>query len=448
MANRTLILPWALVAAFAPAILSAPVGHAEIAPGDVITHAQRERVRELFPEELWDHAVGSYEGLHLTVVPTEDYRPHAKFVEATSKYACQASLDEFGQLIDHAAGEPFPYSDWSQEATGHACDLEPGDPDFARKLAWNVNHRWFGGGSLVQHWGQSFARSGGEQRWKLAQGTYRRTYFSHRADLLPDTTRITPDTDVLWAEFTETLSPFDLRDQRALIFRYEDSFDRRDDAWAYLPQLRRMRRLSTSEKSDSVQGSEVTYEDFLLFSGYIWDQSWRFGGENWMLAALDSERVCFPKNVPGWRDRDVAVPGPADRFDACRFGPYETLPLVDERWQKRRVIRLEQIPRNDSHPYSKKILWYDKETYAPLVFLAYDRDGKPSRIGWFQLDWSDTSDVPGNAGRRVLLPIAFLVVNFSEGTTNRTLMWTAHIEDMTPAETLRLFDVTRIKSGN
>ena len=166
-----------------------------------------------------------------------------------------------------------------------------------------------------------------------------------------------------------------------------------------------------------------------------------------MLAALDSERLCFPKNVPGWRDRAVAVPGTREHFEACRFGPYGTLPLVDERWQKRTVLRLEQVPRNKNHRYSKKVLWYDKETYAPLVFLAYDRYGEPNRIGWFQLDWTETSDVPGNAGHRVLLPIGFMVVNFAEGTTNLTQMWTAHIETSSPSETLRYFDATRLKSG-
>lgn len=436
------------LALIAVIVLVANIAQADVDSGDIITYDDRERVRELFPDPLWEHAVDRFEDLHLEIVATEDYRPHKKFVEATAKHACQASLDEDGQLANYVVGEPFPYSSWSQRATEHACNLQPDDPDFARKLAWNINHRWFGGGSLVQHWGQSFSRKDGADTWKLAQGTYRRTYFSHRADLLPETTRITPDTEVLWAEFSETLSPFDLRDQRALIFRYQNSMKRRDDAWAYAPQQRRMRRLSTSEKSDSVQGSEITYEDFLLFSGYVWDQEWHFGGEHSMLAALDSERICFPKNVPGWRDREIAVPGTMKEFETCRFGPYGTLPLIDERWQTRRVIQLEQVPRNRNHPYSKKVLWYDKETYAPLVFFAYDRDGNPSRIGWFQLDWSDTSDVPGNAGRRVLLPIAFLVVNLSEGTANRTLMWTAHIDDMSASETLRHFDVTQLKSGN
>ncbi|NNL86778.1 MAG: DUF1329 domain-containing protein [Myxococcales bacterium] len=436
---------WALVSTV---LLAAHLARAEPEPGAIISHANRDAVRGLFPDELWQLVVEPFAELRLEIVPAEDYRPHEKFVEATARYACQSSLDENGQLIGHVAGEPFPYSAWSQEATGHACDLTREDPQFALKVAWNVNRRWFGGGGLVQHWGQGFARGEGRDTWKLAQGIYRRTYFSHRADLLPESTQIAPNTDVLWAEFTDTLTPFDLRGQRSLIFRYKNSHERRDDAWAYVPQQRRARRLSTNQKSDSVLGSEMTYEDFLLFSGYIWDQEWEAGVERPMLAALDSERVCFPKNVPGWRDRALAVPGTREHFDACRFGPYETLPLVDERWQKRTVLRLEQVPRNENHRYSKKVLWYDKETYAPLVFLAYDRAGEPNRIGWFQLDWSETSDVPGNAGHRVLLPIAFMVVNFGEGTTNLTQMWTAHIESSGPEETLRYFDATRLKSGN
>ncbi len=118
------------------------------------------------------------------------------------------------------------------------------------------------------------------------------------------------------------------------------------------------------------------------------------------------------------------------------------------RWQRRRVFALEQTPRKSNHRFSRKILWYDKETYSPIASFAYDRDGEPSRIVWFQLDWSETSDVPGNAGRRVLLPIAFMVVNLAKGTTNLMQMWTAHVKETTPAETLRYFNVTRLKSGN
>jgi hypothetical protein len=421
---------------------------ADVEPGEIVTHASRERVRDLFPPEVYAAAIADFEGLHLEVVPAGRYLPHPKYVEATVKFACQAELDEHGQLQGYTAGQPFPYSDWAREATNHACDLTPDDPQFALKLAWNVNYRWMGGGTLTYpHWGQSYARASGEETWRLAQGSYRRSYFSHRADLLPDATSIESDSHVEWAEMTEMLDPFDIRGQRTLIFRYDASYDRRDDAWVYVPQERKVRRLSTSEKSDSVLGSEITYEDFFLFSGYVWDQEWRFGGEHMRLAALDSGRECFPLNVPGWRPDRLAALGSREQFDSCRFGPFETLPLVDERWQKRTVLQLEQVPRLKGHPYSRKLLWYDKETLAPLLSFAYGRDGEPVKLSWYLQRWSESSAVPGNRGKHALLPVANLVVNFQEGTTNRSLFFTANLGDLSAEEILDFYDMTRLKRG-
>jgi hypothetical protein len=422
---------------------------ADVEPGQIVTHEMRERVRDLFPPEVYAAAVEGFEGLQLTIVPSEHYAPHPKYVEATVKYACQATVDEHGQLQGYTAGQPFPYSDWAREATHHACDLSPDDPQFALKLAWNVNYRWMGAGTLTYpHWGQSYARSGGEDTWRLAQGSYRRSYFSHRADLLPDATGIEPEPRIEWAEMTEMLDPFDIRGQRVLIYRYDDSHRKRDDAWVYVPEDRKVRRLSTGEKSDSVLGSEITYEDFFLFSGYVWDQDWHFGGEHVYLAALDTQRSCFPKNVPGWQPDRLAALGSREQFDACRFGPFHTLPLVDERWQKRTVVQLEQVPHLRGHPYSRKLLWYDKETFAPLLFFAYGRDGKPLKLSWYIQDWSETSDVPGNRGKHALFPVAVLLVNFSEGTTNRSLFFTANLRDFSAAEILDYYDVTRLKRGH
>jgi len=421
---------------------------ADVEPGEIVTYDTRERVRELFPPEVWEAAVAGFEGLRLEIVKSERYTPHPKYVEATVKYACQATLDEYGQLQNYTAGQPFPYSDWAREATHHACDLTPDDPQFALKLAWNVNYRWMGGGTLTYpHVGQSYARSGGEETWRLAQASYRRSYFSHRADLLPGATSVEPEPRVEWAEMTEMLDPFDIRGQRVLIYRYDDSHAKRDDAWIYVPEDRKVRRLSTSEKSDSVLGSEITYEDFFLFSGYVWDQDWSFGGEHTLLAALDTERNCFPKNVPGWRPDRLAELGSREQFDSCRFGPFDTLPLVDERWQKRTVVQLEQVPRLRGHPYSRKLMWYDKETLAPLSSFAYGRDGKPMKLSWYIEDWSETSDVPGNQGKRALIPVANLIVNFAEGTANRSLFFTANLADFSAVEILDFYDMTRLKRG-
>jgi hypothetical protein len=423
-----------------------PTNAAGVEPGEVIRYGERGKLRGLIPEELYPLAVEKFPELHVTIAETEDYRPHPKYVEATVAHACQASLDPSGQLVDYTAGQPFPYSAWAQQATNHACDLDPEDPAFALKLAWNVNFRWFGGGSLnYPHWGQSYSREEGGSTWKVVQGTYRRAYFNHRSDLLPETTSVAPDVDIEWAEYTELFAPFDARGTQYLTYRYLNSYDKRDDAWAYVPSQRKVRRVSTSEKSDEVEGSNVTFEDFFLFSGYVWDQHWSYGRETTLLAPMNTERACFPKNVPGLSTDGIATLGTRDQFESCRFGPYGALPFIDERWQKRKVIRLELVPKRKNHPYSRKLLWYDKQTFVPLMFLAYSRDGRPLRIGWYISDWTESSDVPGNPGKRAILPVAYLLVNLQDRTTNRNLFFTANVREFSGAETLEYFDLTRLK---
>ena len=430
-----------------PILVVAAAASADVAPGDVVTAADRDRLRGLVPDAVYALVVEGFQGLRMEIVAPGSYPPHPRFVEATARHACQVSLDEHGQLVGYVAGEPFPYSAWAQEATDHACDLRPDDPKIGLKLAWNAYHRWNGGTINSPEWGQSYWREAGDRTWKIARGEYRRTWFSHRADLLPETTTLSPGTDIEWAEYSETKHPFDMRGASFLVYRYRDSYARRDDAWAYVPTLRRVRRIPSEEKADSVQGSNFTLEDFFLFSGYVWDHDWRFLGETTLLAALDTKRRCFPL-LPEGPARELPEAGSDRHFFTCRFGPHRALPLVDETWQKRRVVALEQVPRRAGHPYSRKLLWYDKETFTPLLFLAYGRDGQPARLHWYLGNWSETSGNPADRGKQVVLFAASGVVDLRDGTSNLFQAFGTNAKSFTGRQSLRYFDTNRLKKSH
>lgn len=417
---------------------------AKVQPGAVLDSGDVEAIAPLIPEALHPYTIDGFGELGMEVVETEAYPLHPKFVEATVKFACQATLGPDRQLRDYTAGQPFPHSDWAVEATAHACDLDLTAPDAGLKLAWNANHRWVGGGIVMPHQSQSFWREAGDTTWKYSHSHYRRTYFSHRADLLPGTTLLLPDTEVEWAEYTEMVAPFDLRGFTILAFRYRDSRARPDDAWSYVPSLRRVRRISAEEKADALVGSDFTLEDFYLFSGYVWDQEWTYRGESQMLVPIDTTRACFPRNLPSW-DGEIGDLGDESHQRSCRFGPYDVLPFVDERWQRRTVFSLEQVPNRSDHPYSRKLLWFDKETYAPIAFLAFDRDGAPFRTTWYLHDWSETDGRPETQGHHAPLAVASAVVNVQQGTSNLLLTFGTDGDDMSADEARRLFDITRLK---
>jgi hypothetical protein len=439
----------AALAALPLLVLLSPSGalaqNTALAPGEVITAENRDRIRPWIPDEIEPFVIDDFPDLQMTIVETGDYRPHPKFVEATARFSCQAGLDSDGQIRDYRAGEPFPYSEWAKEATGHACDLRPDDPHFALKLAWNANFRWHGGGINMARWAQSYWRAAGDNTWKIAQGNYRRTYFSNRPDLLPESTELMEGTDVEWAEYSESLYPFDLRGTSFMVLRYRDSVAREDDAWAYVPTLRRVRRISTGQKADSLQGSDGTLEDFFLFSGYVWGEDWRFVREEDLVAAMDTRRSCYPLNVDGYRGDEEGVVGGAKHFNKCRFGPHKALPLIDETWEIRRAVVLEQRPRREGHPYSKKILWYDKETFSPLHFIAYDPKGDPMRLIWYLGDWSETAGRPNTKGRHVNLLSSVGTVNLQHNVSNLMQFFGSAADDFTAREAEKYFDVTRLK---
>jgi len=426
--------------------LGAPA-QGDVTPGETVTAANVERVRKLVPEEIVPFTIENFPQLEMKIVEPQSYPVHPKYLEATAKYGCQARIGPKRELQEHVAGEPFPYSEWAKQATKHACDLAPDDPDAGVKIAWNFDQRWNGGGAHFPHWGQSFWRARGDNTWKVAQGEYRRTYFSHRADLLPETTELVPGTDLFFAEYSETYDPFDLRGNKFLIFRYRDSHVREDDAWMYVPTLRRVRRISASQKADSVLGTDFTFEDFYLFSGYVWDHDWKLLGDVELLAALDSKRECFPRNVPGWKPDAFGELGSQAQFDACPFGPYRALPFAGETWQKRTAVKLEQRPRRPGHPYSRRLLWLDKETFAPLMSIAYDGEGRPFRMMWYVGKWSETSGVPGDEGRFVNHGAASMVVNLRDGVSNLFQFFTASSRPFTAEESKAYFDTSRLKGG-
>lgn len=56
------------------------------------------------------------------------------------------------------------------------------------------------------------------------------------------------------------LSPADVKNTAFLTYDYDDS-DKDDDQWLYLPELRKVKRIASSDKSSSFMGSDFTYSD-------------------------------------------------------------------------------------------------------------------------------------------------------------------------------------------
>ncbi|MGD9211559.1 MAG: outer membrane lipoprotein-sorting protein [Desulfobacteraceae bacterium] len=129
---------------------------------------------------------------------------------------------------------------------------------------------------------------------------------------------ITDDGDKTLSFFT---SPRDVKGTSFLTFAHKVGDD---DQWLYLPSLKRVKRISSSNKSGSFMGSEFSYED---------------------IAPQEVEKYTYK-----W--------------------------IKDEMFNEMECFVIERYPVDKKNSgYSKQIVWIDKQEYRTLQVKYFDRKG-------------------------------------------------------------------------
>ena len=301
------------------------------------------------------------------------YEPHQIYADATAKFLGQASIGTNGKLENYTAGLPFSHD-----------QIVSGSPDSAGfMVAWNQIHRWQNMGyrneaviSYIEPTADGSAgtlldgmQGGGNVSRHLSM-FYHRVYLSGLSTMADNNYRLDVDDSnkLLFKEYIEMLSPFDIAGLKIVIERPIDQ-SLGDQVNSYLPTERRVRRLSAKERSDSWLGTNWTLDDFEGYSGLVMDNDWRYIGEKVVLHVASS------------------------RNEEPEFhGPMSTIPL--DRWQLRPCYVVEAIPRWDGHPYGRRLLFIDQETFSVTKNLVFDRQDKLQKIMTTMYQASDEEAAP------------------------------------------------------
>jgi len=166
-----------------------------------------------------------------------------------------------------------------------------------------------------------------------------------------------------WREVSDFMSPFDISGTAFIIYRSIDP-KKPDDAWAYIPSLRRVRRISAEVKSDSLLGTEDTLEDFYGFAGRILEWEWEYVGPKKILAIARS------------------------RYPSPRYGGPNGISQLDD-WSIREVDVVKGRPKTQGHPYSLKVVMFDAQNNVSYYSEAYDRAGKIYKVWKIPALWTD-----------------------------------------------------------
>jgi hypothetical protein len=187
-----------------------------------------------------------------------------------------------------------------------------------------------------------------ERRYLIQQ--YARLFFNGRLYVDPKPELPNPR-NFRFKELTgPVLEPLDLKGVGQLTYRYLDP-DEQDDTWLYLPTLRRVRRVTSAQRSDSVFGQDIDADSYAGYSGSIAWGTWRFLGEKTMLGVFHG------------RHSPVQWCAGAGDFSFC------------DDWEPRKVYVVEGTSNLPQYAYSKRVLYIDQETLWVLYMDAYDKAG-------------------------------------------------------------------------
>jgi Protein of unknown function (DUF1329) len=434
----TLARTLCLVAAFAlaaPALAQEDVkpGTPTFKEGDVISLDKIEKIKPFLPPEFWDNRdFFFYEGMQLEIGPSfADYSPADTYKQATQKYSSKVKLGPESSLVGLRAGQPFPMD---------KIDCK-NDPEAGAKIAWNFVRRWEGfGGTPVDFYYSYWDR--GEELPLYYQGTSQGVQLAFRPEPEYDDT----DGDVFRNEKRYEAggptvdAPFDARGIMLLTYRYKAAYGPKatakyDDTWVYVPTLRRVRRISSAQRTDAVSGTDFTFDDLFSFNGIVPQYEWKCIGTMDILAPAHTKVKAYPYQ----KDHN--------------FGPYG-LSYADDRWEMRHAVKFRFTPRNADHPYSHKDIYVDVNSMEPLYSFAYDRKGELWKIIWHNHRWSEDPGYTEYTGwegvdkPRDLTVVSDTIVNVQTGTGNRIEFWN---RSGTPLSSIgkvrRLIDVGRLTKG-
>jgi hypothetical protein len=339
--------------------LAAAVAGADVSTGDKFTESNVDKVKTMIsPGVEWCVA----HGLPITVGETKKVEWPKAYKDATEKYSGQVKLSADGlQVQNYVAGQPFP-------------NLDSKDPQFVLKLMWNFDYGWVKG--LDDSDLRNFDADTGNVPAKGAMSVerhflldhLRRLFWNGRLYVDPKPEKPNPNGYRAQQGLYPILEPFDLKGVGALGNRYIES-GKQDDSWLYLPSLRRVRRLSTAQRSDALFGQDTDVDSYDGYAGQIGWMDWKLLGEKEMIGVMHAQN--FP----------VKWANPADW-------------AFDDTWEKRKVWVIEGVSKLPQYAYSKRVIYMDKETLGVIYSDIYDRSGELWKV-WVN-DYSFRKTVPGS----------------------------------------------------
>ncbi|MEW6442312.1 MAG: DUF1329 domain-containing protein [bacterium] len=340
-------------------------GSADVAPGDVIDKTSWEKAQGLVPEELlaWvkqGEFVLPVGELHFK--PGDCQPPFA--LEARSTNTGKYALDQDGWIVEtgsgqpaeHIIGLPFP-------------EVALDDPRAAEKIVCNKTYMQYVAGNVRAVFSTDYLKRSGYDR------STKGTMLNRVMDGNPQSmTRSNPDRVEKYQIFLAT-SPYDIAGTAVMTWRYFDP-RKQDNTFAYVPAIRRVRRMSPGNRSDSLFGSDFAIDDAGVYDGKVGAMEWKFlRAQEALLPFPAADPLPIVENeTGGWRSsenvKEMVCGYQREGWQGAPWAPVNWI------WVKQPVYVLEMKAKDPYYTYGIQHLWLHTGTYVAVFKTIYDKSGK------------------------------------------------------------------------
>jgi hypothetical protein len=362
----------------------------DVSPGDVIDKTNAEKAQGLVPDPFLDWIKKGDGTMTIGEIPYDPgaFMPPAgkEFLEANKgRYDVDADglvVDlKTGKLPEFIDGLPFP-----------EIDLE--DPHAGPKIMFNKHYYTYVVGNVqVPFQVKWIGRKTGFERELICD------YWTYILDGYPPAREESNPEGVEMHSMIILLAPFDVKGTNILLWRYRDK--RQDSTFAYVPAIRRVRRMSPANRSDAFVGSDFCVDD-----------AWGYGGKintfNWKLIKKVDQLVPFypgkplkiVKNEAGeWQTvnegQDITYGYTKEGYQGAPWWPQELI------FVKRPTYILECTAKDKYYNYGPQQLWIDADCYTPTYKVIADRAST-----YWKTEWQSLGGVSNEDGSIQLVGLA------------------------------------------
>lgn len=273
------------------------------------------------------------EGFYFTIQPYQQIKETKGMIEATQKYAPTVKKPDANDLMEGygtMAGRPYPQPESGIEIAYNADFNNHGDTCKYRRHSPNINPK--------------------NKTDRLSDQEFTEFYWIHRTEIDPRPALADNDKGCFRGFFTHMYLPAEFLNTRMFCVRYIDP-QKEDDTYLYYSQFRRIRRLSTTQRTDSIDGTDLIYDDEYLWDGKINRNKYKYLGKKDILCSRHTDLKKVTR-APGQAVANGLT------FERCN------------------LLMVEAINKDPNYIYSKRVLYVDPETYLFLWEDIFDENGK------------------------------------------------------------------------